>query len=905
MLDRFNLAGCPLQTFEFVESASEDAEREEMNRQLERIESGRVGVILGGYGSRLARDEEFGARLVKAAARHDVQFVVGGAPYNPRNPDERAKLMDMFVIARRENAERIRILLTGRLYKAREKQLMIGLPTGLMWVDPQNPAYRSLMEREGLMRHLQEAQLKHHLVKNPQERAVLHILPDPFKDVYRACEMVTQWIRETLDPTEVLHRVRTDARYPRRGLFPCHRSSVFGKSNGPQWHDLTGDRLRKWIDSPALFGNYVSRSPFLYGVGEAEDSEFVVEDAFPSFLRPEDYDVVMAAFSDGKRKFETGMWAGPRIHVLSNVRCSERLPSGKVCNAKISATSYRQDGVYRYTGVKCHAKGHKGHLPTTAEPMILKVLEQVFRPEAFAKIAEQIRRTVEINRHRRAELRATIEGLEEDIDFFAEQQLAGHKAANQDEEAFWSKRRRAAMDQHRVAREELVRMESREQQIRDLKEEEFKRIRQLATDVPLLLRRARQLDLDNVRRFQAGEMKPGEPMPQGFLRRIVNQLIRVVRVKHVGRGAYALQMVFPSGTTVTQVLVSKAGVGGATAEQELWAAEQLRLGRDATHVARDLEMAHDRSGYRPWGMQAWDAERVQLAALHAQYGARDVSPAGTYETLDGLAERIGEPVDLVQAITLAGRLGRAIAIRGGLAVSPTIEQLDEEFPEYARRRAAATCGWPVEDTRTLVELGEKLSSDLCSLAKRAETYGSGVAFDSLRRRYARESEVDFETVTAEIALRAAPAEYRELPIEHWLRTREALGLLPGVTELQLQKHTASFLAGRDRWYFMPPEVVAALYVPTLEEAAMAEGLDPAHFVDHRRICSYLQVRFGLEYAHCTVSMWGQTAFVRVHVRIPEESRHKRLFVYIPDPVRNSSDPEVARSWLRGELSSAR
>lgn len=905
VLDRFNLEGCPIRTSEFVESASEDAVREGMNRVLGRIERQETGIILVTYGSRLSRDEEFGARLVKAADKNDVQFIVGATAYNPRIPDERAKLMDMFVIARRENAERKLILMTGKLFKARANQLMIPVPTGLIWVDPMNPAYRALMEREGLMHHVDEKRLRQHQVNNPTEHGTWYILPDPFKDVYRACELVAQWFRETLDPAEVLHRVRTDEQYPRRGYFPCHHSSVFGRSNGPKWYEADPDRLRKWVDSPALYGIYRSGSAFLYGVGETEDEEYVLQNAFPSLFRSHDFELVTSAYASVKRKYETGRWGGPRTHVLPNVRCAERLPNGTICNGKLSATSYREDGHYKYKGAKCQEMGHKDHLPKSAEPLVLQVLAQVFRPETFERAADQIRRTAEDNRHRRAELRARLEGLDEEIEFCVDKEHRGRRTGDPEEEELWIRRRRQAMEERRATDAELKRVEAEDQRVQGLKEEEFDRIRRLAEDVPALLQRARQLDLKNVRRYTEGEQTPAESPPQALLRRIVSRLLRVVRVKHLGRGAYALQIVFSGGGCVTQILVCGGGVRGATRQEGLWAADQLRRGRSATELATQLEAARGRLGRRYWKWRPWDADRVKLAALFETYGRESSVPQGTYELIPGLAKRIGEPEDLVWAVALNGRLGGIVMLDGQLLASPNLHQVEKVFPEYARRRVAAENGWPIEETYTLVRLAKDLSLDLASVRGRAARYGAGIACDSNGRFYSRLSSVSYNVMSAEVALRKAPAACKALPAQHWRTTVDAVKLIPGLTVRGLLRSTQSFRVGKDRWHYMPPEVIERLRLPTLEQAAAAEGLDPNHFVDHRKICALLKAQFGIDLTHCTVSGYGRKAFLRVWVRLPHESKHRRVFVYVPAAVRDSQDPEVARAWLRGAFRNAR
>lgn len=893
---RYGIEDLPYEILDRIESAKEGREREVVDEMISRMAGGTLGLIVAGFGSRVTRDEVDGARLIGAAHKHGVLFMIKGDVLDPRDQHQHARLMEIIINARLENAERQFLIASTGHELAVQGQYRLQLPTGFFWVAKGDSRYHELLSRTNYAEWATPEALERHMVKPERGGVTYYALPDPFPGVFEACSLLAGWMIETRDPREVLERVRRDPRYPRPGLLPWQPKSSFARARESDWKPATARGLWVWFNSWGLYGAYHFDPKVLRSFGQ-EYPAVHIEGAFPSLLRPEDREEVLQLIQDARRLYLANGYEGPRNYVLPRVVCSHPGQDDTPCGHRLYPT-YQKNVAFRYMGWPMAHKGHTKQVPPDIGDLTLRLVGEAFQPEPVEAAIATLRRGGTDTGPRKAELNRTIEGLTGRIKIAVELQENAALAKDEEERKEYHQRVKdltAARSRHRA---ELAKLERNASRHRTLASDDYERMRALARDVPALLQAARAIEEQEEERWQ--ETGSFDLARTGIVRRVVGRLVREVQVRQLARGAYHVDVVFRNGATASSGLFT---LPLKCCQAELaWIAHRHAEGAPPEEIATEINAVPGR-GYSREKHAPWTAARVRMALVRLAYGDLSAAaPEGKYRSVQELAGITGASEEVILGLGFIGRIGPARVEDGKLCFRPSLEALDRWIPEYAKARIARRKGWPLDD---MAEVRDDHAGTTCTrsaLRRAAEAGRLDAMRDRSGRLYARISAMRGLDASLEQALAKAPTEWRALDLSRWLRPVQAQERF-GVDRGTLRKYCAHVLKqGRIAWFYVDEAAEAAFARPTFEEAVAALG-DPslriADFYSIDGLAAVLQERYGRGsrpfVAH---AIKGSDVLTVVGWRQAQPRSYDTRYVHVPEAVLTAGFERVG-NWLRG------
>lgn len=814
---RYGITDLPCEILDRIESAKEGREREIVEEMIRRMKEGTLGLIVAGFGSRITRSEVDGARLISAAHAHGVLFMVKGEILNPRDQHQHARLMELIISARLENADRQHLVASTGYELARQGKYRVQLPTSYFWVARGDERYQAMLAKTEFAAWASEDALKRHKIQPSRSGVIYNALPDPYPDVFRACSLVARWMIETRDPREVLERIRHDPAYPRRGLFPWQPTSQFASAKETEWKPAEARILWVWFRSWGLYGAYHYVPKVLRSFGE-EHEDVHIEDAFPSLLRPEDRAEVLELIRDARREYSANGYEGPRNYALPRLLCSHPDPDGAECGNRLYPT-YQREQPFRYMG---WPKAHGGHTKVVAaevETAVLGIVSDTFDSQSMESAIATLRRGGTDTGARRAELRSEIENLDARIRIGVRNQEEAELAKDEGARKEYKERVKELTAKRSRLHGELATLDRDASRHRELAAADYEKMRSLARDVPALLREARAIEQAEEERWR--ETGTFDPSRTGLVRRIVGTLVRAVRVRQLARGAYHVEVVFRNGATASRGCFTSPL---RCVQPELaWIAHRHAQGMPEEEIAAEINDLPGRD-YGREQLAAWTASRIRMALARMVYGeASAAAPEGKYRRIADLARSTGASEEVLRGYGFMGRLGPARVQEGELCFRPSLFDLDRWLPEYARARIARRRRWEIDD---VAEVRDDHAGTTCSrttLRNHAESGSFPSARDRIGRLYARVSDMRAIDVALEHALANAPEELQGLDQSRWLRMEQIRQRFPGVSRPTLWKYCKRVHHGRTAWYYVDEAAEQAFARPTFEEAVAALG----------------------------------------------------------------------------------
>ncbi len=443
--------------------------------------------------------------------------------------------------------------------------------------------------------------------------------------------------------------------------------------------------------------------------------------------------------------------------VLRFARCAYERTPGKRCGRIIRPAIEGRPprGHVAYRALCCGRwvqPPHNTSAPAILGEHVLTVLKEVFRPERLHALVERFavdqtevgaRRTALENRILDSRLRLeTATSLALDAATEAERaRRVGDleiQRVKRRLQTRWQSEAEALTASIHVNERELKELTLQEAEFLSAQSGDLIKIKELATDLPSLIEKARVVPF--------------------ALQQLVHALVERVWVRRLGVGVVEFSVEFPSGVEIKRVFT--VGSPRGSQPQRLWAQRRLEVGADMSTLVRELSEGDMRA------KTYWNEERVRGAAAYAQYFETVETRTGKHLSIVEIARRTGEPRELVRASALSGNLGPARWEADGLALQPMEAELHRALPGYARRELARIHDVDPEDLVRAQDV-RRANRELGIQAVEARLRGVRVFFDAAGKRWVPRSEAfraglqdepnAAEQLTAEAALREAVA----------------------------------------------------------------------------------------------------------------------------------------------------
>lgn len=924
------------------EGATRRTPREMFDLELmPKLETGDVGLVLVTEADRITRNMHDGLRFVEVCKRHNIMTMVQGRALDANNPAEEVELYQLFNEAARDSVRRTRRLTESRVLQATKGRIRNNLPTGLVHADPTDPAYEqrlySMAEtlgRPGLKTIVNEEQLAKHDIVTEDDGQEFYILPFPDPDVHRGIELIFEWLFECGSLTGVLERIRSGyGEWPadRAGQVPMFRDAIFHHSLRAKWRKASKSRVRRWLRSEALYGIYCYESESyadLVGSPDTEPLEIRAEGAFPGFRPPEDYDRVQDILSTPRKRYgrhdapPSKRYKGARNYALPHVTCAHPV-DGTRCGLKMGA-QYERDGQYRYMSTHCEVSRDHGYTVSPAvESVVIDIVLEALDPEQVTDAVQEVQLSRGSSLQRVRRLRARLD--EERGSAQGARSLAVEARKRADDEGAEGQQGRhlAEADRYRNLalqheeqaediRKELEELEAETEKLTKLADQDIERIRDLAGDLERLIGECRPVEAAVDQELLSTDDKEERLRLENYEGRVraVLEALRVrVRLRPLDEARVEVSVVFPRGDVVRRTVPAQYGRGSQV--ERLWAWHQTRMeGRPAEEVVPELGL-----GGKPGGLgkeAVWTPGLVRSAAFLHERAEPVPEPTEATWSVRRIAGHVGESEEAVFTAALKGDLGPGRIEDGRLLLEPSEGNLDDAFPEYARENVARSEGWPLKDTRRLTELADARDVSYSRVRSAAKGWNT-IARDRSGRVYCRRGRTPLtEAEEIEELLRGHPEEIRELDRECWTRVTEARKEFPYSPSTIMRKcdHVITYderSKGRPVWVYLDEAARNRLEVTTLEEAAEAEArkrklaLDPADFVTRREAQEILRDSFSGFHNAAWYQALDAGDLVEVEAQHPSGSAREVHWVWCPDRVLETADPDVARQWFEGGM----
>lgn len=893
--------------FEFLgHSAQRDAHRTHVRELLEHVRSGQTKMLMLGWTSRLARGSDGTLEMLFEALKEARGGIfVQGRFLDLLDYEDAHRLREQILAAERENDERARLAALGRYELAKDQRLLVPLPTGLVWADPDDLSFRMAVESAGLEGKISPEALTRHTAWVERDGRRFYVFPDPREKCWRAVEYILNAVRSTRSITgaleAVLHASADD--YPRPGYLPTVRRAAF-KSEGIEWKRIRGRadgrddapfaRIRDMVHSPALYGvySYVPRKllPIAHILPEGVQ-EVWIPGAFPGLVPVEAYESTIRAVRDPERRnIRRNPNVGARRNLVARVHCSFPLPSGKPCGLAHVATNPSPSGGHTYVCSACSKRGHAGIFPGSIDDAIQQIVLHSFNED-------QAEREFQITLEKGSELDAELQKAQAELaDAFDLKEYAKNQAhgasgrSDTKSELDWLATHRKALESISGHERRVSDLKHRKEQVEQMGERERGAILALANDFPSLLQAARLHD--------------------GLGRMLLDPLIEQVRVRRLGTGIQWVEATFPGGSTSGRIHLSSNCVPAtpfmrAVAHTVLkpFLSPESRATPDGEKAALGEANAlaskwNSLLGARPGGAR-WDAEDV-LSVAYQFDRTVDIITGDSARSLRECAKAWGRSPREVEVAALRGRLGPPAVIGpGDLRISPPAGAVEAAFPEVRVIRNQA------EITPCLTRLGDHaVRHDLNPRKLLSACEAAGVVISDER---------GVKWIPLAVLEELSSSEMGVLEGEGWFRVKDLEIRLPGVRRKALERIAISaWPAGLgpqlrgDRWFWIDATVEEELRQVTVEEWLELHGLESRTQEVRRRteLRKRLRAQAGFGLTDTMLHHATQKGRIITFSAASEPYGPRIQWVIVPSTVWKATVPEAVREWLRGAASPA-
>ena len=739
-LEPFNVPDERIITIEPAgESASGLKERPSFDQALRLVDSGDVGVIATARHDRLYRNGADHERLMDAAKRQGVLVMIAGRLYDPTDEHDELLLGVHAHMAQFENRQRIRWLLLARFALAQRCQYRLPLPTPFCWASPQDPEYVAAMRRENLYEewvHPLVTTPDAYLARSMRDRRTYYPLPYPDRAALRACEHILQLVIETGSVGEALRRSRRGPHGPAdprddvtyHGRLPVLRSRYFDPRETMVWKRLSPTAVRRWLDSPGLWGRYDYVAKQFAGKDPAARVRYTVcqPDAFRGLGTPD-------LGEEDPRHYRSGVHACTARGAGTEGAC----PAGGLLRDRSSGrrampTPPPRDGdrALRRSRVRAVPRfrlsrwGEALQSPSGIEALAFDVITEEFSPTVLQAELARYRFRADDARKQRLSLESERDRVASRAEAATDKELDAHRARLGDEELLWADRRRALEVRRQQLTAAIDTLERDYDRLRAATAAEVEAILQLARDLPHLLQCVR-------------------PYPD-LARQLVRACIAAVHVRKLAWRTFLVEVEFPTGVRKSRVLFERPGDADLPSVRA-YAAARCGQGVSSATVAVELRTL------APYDLARANITGDVVDGLVYRHVLGDslTAPPKTAVSVVEVAQRVRVPIVRVLTAVLKGDLGRVwagatpaldgktLAIgRSGAThpdawvdcgacvfVDPTPQQLARQFPTYERELVATATGWPIEDTMTVAEVGAEYGEKLTTIVQRARRLG--------------------------------------------------------------------------------------------------------------------------------------------------------------------------------------
>lgn len=693
-LENMGIPTASVENVRVVESGGSGKNRVTFEEMLSQILQGLVGVLIVGYGDRLARNLGDGLRLVEAASEQLVIIMIAERILDPRIPHDRDEILRQIAAAELENSIRALHSAEGREELAKKLKFRRRLPTGLVYAIPSDPAYQTMAKEADLEEWISEDQLSKHATNFEMHGVPMYILPDPHPGVFKALQLITEWLLDTGDPTEVRRRIREHPSYPRPGLVPMATNYTFKAGVPPKWQEPRRGWLRGWFASEALYGVYSYKSVGLTKYGRDDAPHLLLPHAFPSLLSLDQLEDVDDIFRNPDRRWKRGGYTGPRNNLLKRVFCAHRNEDGTVCGGKAGPVFDADgDGSFLYFGGTCVIEeGHHARFPRHIDLVVEQILREAFTPAKLEGVESVLLEDVQRIEDAVATLERSVANLSGEIESGLELQSQAKSAGNLRRVAEWNTKLDTWETQRADLEERLRQERANSITLLDISVEDVERTLELAGDIPRLFDLANELET-----IEWGE---------GLRRALVRLLVDRVRAKTLGCGLYEVVVRFPSGFEVKGYL-STARLTPNPGERAYIAA-RLGGGEHPAEIADALTRARRAFTRLPFGKKQgeWKLEDVVAVDL-AMPDQRQCGRTGMVRISEIVVRSLEDELK-VRGAALSGALGPIKMVDGEITVSPTPKEIERAFPDTAVQRVAQATGWPIEEVHRRADVKKLL-----------------------------------------------------------------------------------------------------------------------------------------------------------------------------------------------------
>jgi site-specific DNA recombinase len=402
-------------------------EREEFERMIEWIESGKLDIVIAWSATRLQRDLAVYSRLRDACKRHGVLWCYGGKVYDLSNKDDRFRTgLDALLGEREVDEMRDNILRTLRANAADGRphaqaaygyQRIYDARTGAFIRTEGHPVQKpiivELTKRVGNF----EDRTKIAVVFNKRG-----VTPPTRHWTKGMVKKLAAW-RPNLKENEDIHPdwvarivAAVDLRREARDRLDAGEDSV----------EIARDFIDR--DEPLVMARWISATITAYAIDERylgyrkHHGKVTNKEAWPALVDKADHVRAVAAVNKGKERRKYNQRPGKAIHQLSGVMICD------IC--EIPVNSDRQHGLPRYSCAAPAPKGQKGYHASAqvsiVDPYVeRKAFEWLSSPSfarAYAKDDAQMMKEIE-------EAEAEAKLLQAELDEFYEEAGAGRLSA--------------------------------------------------------------------------------------------------------------------------------------------------------------------------------------------------------------------------------------------------------------------------------------------------------------------------------------------------------------------------------------------------------------------------------------------------------------------------------------------
>lgn len=400
------------------------------------------------------------------------------------------------------------------------------------------------------------------------------------------------------------------------------------------------------------------------------DSDRLVweSEAFPSFARSDDFYMAQQIISTPERTAWPRQPGKPDA-LLPEVRCGDSNGKGGRCGRRLTPVRAKDQLLYSSPRCAQRAPRHRAGVSSLIEDVVVQIVKEAYAEEALESAIRSVRTRTLALQTRVESLRQEFSSIAERCNAASDKILMAEHAGDVAEADHWKEQAIRYRSQREVTRHALDETQHMllDAQTPKRLTNRLEIVRSVATRLPELLNHAK--------------------MNRPRLREMLAILVRDVCVRHVAPYLTVVEVTFPNGGATQRLVVTRLLVNSQP--ERAIARARLSSGVAPDIIAQELTAGQGR------GRESTlvSTKHVFTLALLSRY-FEQVQPRKGGVPVEEIAQRVGEDLDTIRRVVLRGALGPAhVSDDGSIAIAPTEEELEIEFPPYALARTEERSGW--------------------------------------------------------------------------------------------------------------------------------------------------------------------------------------------------------------------